>query len=183
MNIICTCCGGSGKYNPLFGPAEPCATCKGEGSIGQANDEVPTMIMESTPADKSDALRRLNGKMRAFKQMPGSDLSEAYQPRIHRKGGDISIKFTTKTVDQDAFDTVLRSFYRQLSDLGCKVEGFQAKVGGDRIVLSGEGESIRTTWLHEQTFSPESLNLPLFNKDDPALALFRKMQVKQAGLI
>jgi hypothetical protein len=31
--IRCTCCGGSGKYNPLTGPAEPCGTCKGEGVI------------------------------------------------------------------------------------------------------------------------------------------------------
>jgi len=30
MRVVCTCCGGTGFYDPLFGPREPCGTCKGE---------------------------------------------------------------------------------------------------------------------------------------------------------
>lgn len=173
MKIICTCCGGSGQYSPLFGPPEPCGTCKGEKYIAEPKkDEGP---VKWTPQERSAALsgRQMgqNGNFmaqyatadnEATRSWYKANLGEAHKPenRIHRVGhacGDVNINFSIPNGNDhkqtcEALDTLIRGFYRQLQDLGVKVESTTASVGPDKMVLS-EDKGVTTTWHHKSQYT------------------------------
>lgn len=193
--IICGCCAGSGSYQPLIGPPEPCGTCKGEKFVA---DGVEEKLKALGPRPTDPDARRLH-KAKEFgiiyggshiktlaDQFFNSVEGETYVPenRIHRKGsvtGDINITFTTKNTNQDAIDDLFRSFYRQLEELGAKVEGFKASVGQDKIVLSGDDVHVRTTWYHKQEYRihvEDLVKSPDLNNDFAAVE--RHVMEKQA---
>lgn len=177
--IICGCCAGSGQYQPLIGPPEPCGTCKGEKFVPAVEKPKEEKGDYYIPAGWVDDSKKIvaayggtpfaNSIVQSEKGGPDTNKFAAffdtargvpYKPRqsenrIHRKGsitGEIGITFTTKNTNQDAIDNLLRSFYRQLEDLGAKVEGMKASVGQDKVVLHGEDGTIYSTWQHKPRY-------------------------------
>ncbi len=201
IKTVCTCCNGSGQYQPLIGPPEPCGTCKGEKFISAEKPKEDTytegknailkaiygeklassvlkkageflsrrkVIAESTPSDvvpsflqnyvRADvsAVDKMNEFYKSIHGVPYTPMDEwQSESRIHRRGHsncDIKVNLSIPDgVSQDEIDNLFRELYRKVATLG-KVEGFQAKVGKDQVVLSNDNGALSTTWHHKPEY-------------------------------